>query len=152
MRAAINSNAATTGIEHDIQASESPRADWPELAASRSLTAPVNKGPAVRRHFAQPGVTTSALTYYRQALDASSAVGQMSQALFASRIEVPTLGITGAKDGCIAADLFARAMQPSDFAAGLTVRCIDGVGHFVHLEAAETVNRAIIEFMSQHER
>ena len=76
--------------------------------------------------------------------DASSAVGQMSQALFASRIEVPTLGIT--------ADLFARAMQPSDFAAGLTVRCIDGAGHFVHLEAAETVNRAIIEFMSQHER
>lgn len=103
----------------------------------------------VRRHFSQPGVTQSALTYYRHAADATSPAGQASQALFSRSILAPTLGIHGVDDGCIAGSVFERSMRHEDFPAGLQVASIQGAGHFVHIEQAAAVSRLLIEHLAR---
>lgn len=93
----------------------------------------------LERCFGQPGVAGAALSWYRQALDGTSAAGAASQALLAGPFLVPTLGLVGADDGCIGADVFAGAMQPTDFPAGLTVETLAGAGHFLHREQPDAV-------------
>ncbi len=104
----------------------------------------------LRARFAQPGVPAAALAWYRQAFDAVSPAGQASTALLAGPFAVPTLGIAGEDDGCIAADVFAAAMQASDFPAGLDVQRIAGAGHFVHREAPGVVNDLLIDWLARY--
>lgn len=104
---------------------------------------------ALRQRFARPGVPAAALAWYRQAFDAASPAGQVTAALLSGPFAVPTLGIAGADDGCIAADVFAAAMQPADFPAGLSVERVACAGHFVHREAAETVNALLIDWFAR---
>lgn len=103
----------------------------------------------VRRHFREPGVTQSALTYYRQAADATSPAGQAAQALFSRPILAPTLGIHGVEDGCIAGSAFERSMRREDFAGGLQVASVEGAGHFVHIEQPATVNRLLTDHLAK---
>jgi pimeloyl-ACP methyl ester carboxylesterase len=103
----------------------------------------------LRRHFREPGVAQSALTYYRHATDTTSAAGQVSQALFSRPILAPTLGIHGVDDGCIAASAFEKSMREEDFPGGLQVASIQGAGHFVHIEQPEAVNQLLIGHLAK---
>lgn len=105
---------------------------------------------AVRRAFAQPGVARAALEYYRQGFDAVSPAGLATAALFRQPIKVPTLGLCGAQDGCIAPDMFEAAMQPCDYPAGLRVARVRDAGHFLHAEAPGAVNALLLEWLAAH--
>jgi pimeloyl-ACP methyl ester carboxylesterase len=98
--------------------------------------------------FHQPGVARAALEYYRQAFDAASPAGQATAALFMQPLQVPTLGIYGAEDQCITADVFTGAMRTEDFAAGVKLETIPGAGHFCHAEAPDAVNAALISWLA----
>lgn len=101
---------------------------------------------AMKATFAQPGVGRAALEFYRQAFDTSSPAALQSHALFAKPIDVPTLGICGEDDGCIAADIFETAMRDEDFSAGVQVERIIGAGHFTHAEAPDAVNSLLLDW------
>ncbi len=103
---------------------------------------------AVKAAFRAPGVLPAALSYYRQALDAKSAIGQASAGLLLPPMPVRTLGLCGRKDGCIAADVFERSMLAEDFPAGLELTGFEDAGHFVHQEAADAVNARLLRFLS----
>lgn len=111
---------------------------------------PVEALGAMRATFARPGVPGAALAYYRQALDTASVAGAATQALFASPVRVPTLGIAGDEDGCISADVFVGAMRDGDFPAGLRVERVAGAGHFAHREAPGRVNAALLDWLAAH--
>ena len=106
---------------------------------------------AMKATFAQTGVARAALEYYRQAFDAASPAARATQALFAQPITVPTLGICGEGDCCIAADLFVLAMQSEDFIGGLRVERVGDAGHFVHAEAPEVVNALLLDWIGLHQ-
>jgi pimeloyl-ACP methyl ester carboxylesterase len=105
---------------------------------------------AMRASFAQPGVARAALEYYRQAFDVASEAGVATQALFATPIAVPTLGICGAQDGCIDAGVFTASMRAEDFPAGLRVECVPSAGHFVHAERPEAVGALLLDWIGGH--
>jgi pimeloyl-ACP methyl ester carboxylesterase len=105
----------------------------------------------LKRCFREPGVIQAALTYYRHAFDTSSPAGQASRASFATPIRVPTLGIYGADDGCIGADVFEKAMQREDFAQGMELFRVEGAGHFCHVEQPMGVNARLLEFLGRCE-
>lgn len=103
---------------------------------------------AVKATFGQPGVKTAALSYYRAMLslreweDTRSTLQQ-----FEAKIRVPTLALTGARDGCMDTRLHDDLMVPTDFPAGLTVVRMEGAGHFLHQEYAPEVNRLLLEHL-----
>jgi pimeloyl-ACP methyl ester carboxylesterase len=117
----------------------SPGWDVPEAALA-----------AMRARFAQPGVAEAALAYYRQGIDATSPAGVATQALYATPIAVPTLGLCGEDDGCVAADVFAGAMRTEDFPTELAVKRIVGAGHFLHRERPAAVNGPLIDWLRRH--
>ena len=104
----------------------------------------------MRATFAAPGVAGATLAWYRQAFDIASPAGQASQQALAGPFGVPTLGLCGQDDGCIAPDVFAGAMQPADFPNGVSVECMAGVGHFLHREAPGRVNARLIDWLGRH--
>lgn len=101
----------------------------------------------MRATFAQPGVSKATLDWYRQAFDVGSDAGIATQALFVDPIAVPSHGIVGEDDGCIAPDVFEAAMQEADFPAGLTVLRVPAAGHFLHLERPDVVNRLVVDWL-----
>lgn len=98
--------------------------------------------------FAEPGVVRAALSYYRQSRDHASPAGHRTAQLLRKPLRVPTLGLYGAEDGCIGADIFKKAMPPTDFTAGLRLEKIDGAGHFFHRERPDAVNAILIDWLS----
>lgn len=116
----------------------SPGWDIPEAALA-----------AMRETFSRPGVAHATLSWYRQALDAASDAGLATQALLAKPVAVPTLGLVGEDDGCIAAEVFAAAMQADDFPSGLEVHRLAKAGHFLHRERPAAVNRLITDWLSR---
>ncbi len=102
----------------------------------------------MRATFRAPGVAAATLAWYRQAFDVASPEGQATQALLTRSIAVPTLGLVGAADGCVGADIFLGAMQAQDFPAGLQTARIEGAGHFLHSEAPDEVHVTILEWLA----
>jgi len=103
---------------------------------------------ALKETFRQPGVLQAALGYYRAAFDPTKQDPQRAAAqarLNVDSIEVPTLAIHGADDGCIGRGLL-DGMEVY-FPRGLTVEVIPAAGHFVHQERANAVNRLIVDFL-----
>lgn len=111
---------------------------------------PTAEWAALKRTFAQPGVKHAALGYYRGMRDLASKEGRASLALFSRRIEVPTLALTGADDGCIDTRLYDRLFDRRRFPKGLQIERIFGAGHFLHLEQPEKVNLHIIAWIEGH--
>jgi pimeloyl-ACP methyl ester carboxylesterase len=103
----------------------------------------------VKHRFAAPGVVHAALSYYRQAQDRDSSAGKQSAQLLLKPISVPTLGLYGANDGCIGADIFERSMPSSDFLASLHMARIDHAGHFFHLEQPSMVNALLLDWLTE---
>jgi pimeloyl-ACP methyl ester carboxylesterase len=93
----------------------------------------------------QPGVRSAALGYYRSALSIKALLVSAEAAHYP--VPVPTLALSGERDGCIASDVFERLMVERDFPQGLTVRRIPQAGHFLHQEQPERVNRKIVEWL-----
>lgn len=79
------------------------------------------------------------IDYYR-ALAASARDRALARA--ASSIDVPVLHLHGTEDGCVGVEL-ARD-QERYFGRRFRAREVDGVGHFLHLEAPERVG-ALVE-------
>jgi pimeloyl-ACP methyl ester carboxylesterase len=100
--------------------------------------------------FRAPGVVKAALAYYRALPDLVSSEGRASWRLLRARVPVPTLALTGARDGCMDTRLVDVAMRAGDFPRGLRVERVAGAGHFLHLERPAEVNGAILGWLSAH--
>ena len=96
----------------------------------------------------QPGVRSAALGYYRAALSLSALLVGKEEAHF--KVPVPTLALSGERDGCIASDVFEQLTVPEDFPAGVTFRRIPGAGHFLHQERPDVVNALILDWLREH--
>lgn len=97
-----------------------------------------------------PGISTAALSYYRQAMDIASEIGRESVALYMHPVTIPVLALAGADDGCISAEVFCRAFRDTDFPDGLELGVVDGAGHFLHRERPEAVNKRLVDFLFRH--
>ena len=95
-----------------------------------------------------PEHMAAAIGYYRAALGdafrdpAHAAAQEATQAV----PEQPTLYLHGANDGCIGPEVAESAR--SMVGEHVDIRVVDGVGHFLHLEAPDVVNAQILEFLS----
>jgi pimeloyl-ACP methyl ester carboxylesterase len=96
-----------------------------------------------------PDNLAAALGYYRAMLGdgpRDPALDEIDAAALAPST-VPTLYLHGDRDGCMGVDI---AEQASAFlpAEGSRVEIVGGTGHFLHLEAPESVNRLIVQFLA----
>ena len=98
--------------------------------------------------FSQPGVCAAALAYYRAALSLKALLVSKREAYF--NVPVPTLALSGERDGCIASDVFEQLTVPEDFPAGVTFRRIPGAGHFAHQERPDVMNALILDWLRKH--
>lgn len=89
----------------------------------------------VREQLALPGVLEGALGYYRASFDPTLRDPDLSadeNRLNLDPIEVPTLYVHGARDGCIGAEVSEGS--EALFPAGYRRVVLAGAGHFVHRE------------------
>lgn len=102
----------------------------------------------LKQTFRAPGVLQAALGYYRCALDPGQQAPELSevqQRLGTAPIEVPSLVLYGARDGCVGVELL-EGMEVL-FPNGLRKVVIEGAGHFVHQERPDDVNAAVVGFL-----
>ncbi len=92
--------------------------------------------------FSEPARLRAALGYYR-ALPAGFVSSELWQLMLAAT-PVPALVMHGRQDGCIAAEMFEG--QKHLFAAGMTLKCFENAGHFMHLEAPDEFTDAVLGF------
>ncbi|NKJ40126.1 alpha/beta hydrolase [Rhizobium sp. SG570] len=102
---------------------------------------------ALHAMFAEPGVLSQTLSYYRQLFAAPSAdiATQDLEARASCLIQVPSLYLHGAQDNCMSPDL-SDGIE-AVFSKGLQKIVLPGVGHFLHLEQPEEVAKRILEFL-----
>lgn len=105
----------------------------------------------LKRAFSDDRVLGAALSYYRDTFDLKDERAQRNLALSAQPNHVPTLGLAGALDGCIDAQVFKGAMQERDFPGGLSVQIIDGCGHFLHQELPDVINPILLDWLKSHD-
>ena len=104
----------------------------------------------VKAMFRQPGVAQAALNYYRHAFRPdlqSPALRRHQERLGQEPIQVPTLYLHGADDGCIGAEV-AQDMAAL-FPRGLTTQIVPGAGHFLHREKPRVVEEAVLRFLAE---
>ncbi|MCK1319652.1 MULTISPECIES: alpha/beta hydrolase [unclassified Bradyrhizobium] len=117
---------------------------WREWSPGYVLPAPARS--SLNEAFAQPGVLTQTLAYYRQLFaPPSDAAAQALEALATGPITVPSLYLHGADDGCISAQL-SEGMEAA-FTNGLERVVMPEVGHFLHLEQPDAVFDHILRFI-----
>jgi pimeloyl-ACP methyl ester carboxylesterase len=109
---------------------------------------PADEMAALKETFRQPGTAAAALGYYRAmlnpALQAPELAGLQGRMML-EPIEVPTMMLHGADDGCMGAEL-VQGME-AFFPRGLRVEIVPGTGHFLHQEDPERVNALILDFL-----
>jgi pimeloyl-ACP methyl ester carboxylesterase len=110
---------------------------------------PAEELASVKRTLGRPGVTRAALAYYRAAFDVFSEASRQTARLLTASTPVPTLALTGARDGCMDTRLHDVATRPEDFPAGVHVERIAGAGHFVHQERSEEVNCLLLDWLAR---
>jgi len=93
----------------------------------------------------QPGVRSAALGYYRAALSIKALLVSAEEAHYA--VPVPTLALTGDRDGCIDSRVFELLMKPQDFPRGLAIERVPNAGHFLHQEQPQRVNALILKWL-----
>jgi pimeloyl-ACP methyl ester carboxylesterase len=119
--------------------------DW-----SPGFTAPAEVLRAIKASLAAPDGLDRALAYYRTALDPSRKAPDLwdiENRFGAEPLQVPTLYVHGARDGCI-------GVEVTD---GMAALCTGGfervilpdAGHFTHLEAPEAFNEAVLAFLGE---
>ncbi|MEC8112040.1 MAG: alpha/beta hydrolase [Pseudomonadota bacterium] len=100
---------------------------------------------SVIQTLSQPGVRSAALGYYRAALSIKALLVSAEEAHYP--VPVPTLALSGERDGCIASEVFEQLMLAQDFPKVLTFSRIAEAGHFLHQEQPEQVNREILDWL-----
>jgi len=96
----------------------------------------------------QLGVRSAALGYYRAALSVKALLVSAEEAHYP--VPVPTLALSGERDGCIASDVFERLVVADDFPQGVKFRRVSGAGHFLHQEKPEVVNPLLLDWLNQY--
>jgi pimeloyl-ACP methyl ester carboxylesterase len=109
---------------------------------------PAEEMAALKETFRQPGVAQAALGYYRAMLNPALQAPELATLqgrMMLEPIEVPTMMLHGADDGCMGAEL----VQGMDafFPRGLRVEIVPGTGHFLHQEDPARVNALILDFL-----
>ena len=94
----------------------------------------------------QPGVLSATLGYYRAALSLSALLASADDAHYP--VPVPTLALSGERDGCIASDVFERLTVASDYPEGMRFHRIAEAGHFLHQEQPRAVNSLLIDWLN----
>jgi pimeloyl-ACP methyl ester carboxylesterase len=102
----------------------------------------------LKETFRQPDVLWSALAYYRAMLNPMLPESRETRRLSELPIDVPTLAITGERDGCMDTRIF-DCLDPALFPKGHRVERIAGAGHFVHQEKPSEVNRLLLEWLAR---
>jgi pimeloyl-ACP methyl ester carboxylesterase len=98
----------------------------------------------------KPEVLSAALGYYRAMLNPEyqdPALADEQDVFQMLPIEVSTLYIHGADDGCMGVET-GEGMAAS-FSGGLETLVVEDAGHFVHQEKPDVVNRAVVEFLKR---
>jgi pimeloyl-ACP methyl ester carboxylesterase len=129
---------------NDFQFIEKLWRDW-----SPGWQWPAEEMEALKGTFRQPGVARAALGYYRDFYRFYSPSNWRTQKLLYSPVQVPTLALTGARDGCVGSHLFDR-VKPENFPKGLRTERLQDAGHFLHQEKPAEVNRLLVEWLGQH--
>jgi pimeloyl-ACP methyl ester carboxylesterase len=100
---------------------------------------------AVKDTFRTDQTVEAALLYYRGLFDMFLTRSQEELAI--AGIEIPTLLMTGANDGCISPDLYEDSDQC--YEGRFAFEQVSGAGHFVHVEQPKTVGERIVEFVGE---
>ena len=100
----------------------------------------------------QPEVKAAALAYYRCLFRVWTGEHRNGRRWLMHPVSLPTLMISGHKDGCMDTRLFDEALVDADFPAGVELYRLMGAGHFCHLEKPDLVNRKIARFLVDSER
>ena len=110
---------------------------------------PVDDLGAVRSALQTPAHLAAALGIYRAALGNSSLdpTLEAEQTACSALPSQPTLYLHGDQDGCLAVAT-ARSAQGALERPGNRFEVLDGVGHFLHLEAPDAVNERILTFVT----
>jgi pimeloyl-ACP methyl ester carboxylesterase len=118
---------------------------WAEWSPGYEL--PPAQRRALKDMFAQPGVLTEALAYYRQVFGTAPLPAEWAeqQARTGGPIAAPTLYLHGINDGCMAASL-SDGMEGM-FTGGYQRVLVPNAGHFLHLEQPKAVEDAILAFL-----
>ena len=117
-------------------------ADWsPGYAADDDVA-------HVKDALRDPANLTAALGYYRATLGDGFVDPALADVQAAAQTDPPqpTLYLHGADDGCIGAEVAEWAGQ--HVPDNITVRIINGCGHFLHVEEPKVVNEMIEEFLT----
>jgi pimeloyl-ACP methyl ester carboxylesterase len=117
-------------------------ADWsPGYDAAEDL-------PHVKEALGDPSNLAAALGYYRATLGGVGVDPALAavQTAGGDVTPQPTLYLHGRTDGCMSVEVAegAAAFLTSE---GSRLEVVDGVGHFLHLEAPDQVNRLIVDFV-----
>lgn len=110
---------------------------------------PAAKIASIKQSFAQPGVMTAALGYYRALFAFASKRWRDSRRTAFKPIQVPSLILHGENDGCMAASLFPDAVHHANFTAGVDWAVLEHCGHFLHQELPQAVNPHILAFLAK---
>ena len=97
----------------------------------------------------EPANLTAALGYYRATLQPELQVADLAaeEAAIATIPPQPHLYMHGVDDGCMGIEIAEKA-EAHLTVEGSQVELVSGVGHFLHLEAPDLVNAAILKFVS----
>ena len=122
-------------IAKTLRAASKVRTVW-----SREKTQPY------RDSFMQPGAASAAVGYYRAGLRTGGALRRAAQA---HPISTPTLIIWGKADPALGFELVDEKKLAPWFAPGNTpeIEFLEGIGHFVHVEAPERVSQALLRWL-----
>ena len=106
---------------------------------------------ALKETLAAPGSLNAALNYYRfiHGTLASDPALDAVQGGFLSPINVPSLYLHGADDGCMGAQLVNEDELRPHYPGGLDIAVIPNAGHFLHIEQPALVNPMIMEFLQR---
>lgn len=101
-----------------------------------------------RKTFDAPGVRRAMLAYYRQNASIGVALGLVRSELFSlTTVPVRTLALAGEEDGCMDVRMFEYAFRDEDFPCGVRVQRVANAGHFMHLDAPDVVNEALLMWL-----
>ncbi len=110
---------------------------------------PTDDLPAVKAALRDPANLAAALGYYRATfgLGKTDPALAEAQAGWTTPMPVPTLCLHGRDDGCVGAEAATHASAHLP-APGSRAEILDGVGHFLHVEAPDRVNPLVVDFLT----